>query len=112
MEKAEIVALLKENGIVGCGGAGFPTHAKIDERAKTIIMNCAECEPLLKLHRSLLSAYPHEILSAFYEIGKAAGSTEMVIERTAGSASFVTQNDPSDGKSRQVGDIIAVVIPK
>ena len=40
------------------------------------------------------------------------GSTEMVIERAAGSSAFITQNDPSDGKSRQVGDIIAVVIPK
>ncbi len=79
MEKAEIIALMKENGIVGCGGAGFPTHAKIDERAKTVIMNCAECEPLLKLHRSLLSAYPEEILSAFAEIGKATGAEDLVI---------------------------------
>ena len=40
------------------------------------------------------------------------GSTEMVLERKQGSASFTTMNDPSDGKSRVVGDIIAIVIPK
>jgi Na+-translocating ferredoxin:NAD+ oxidoreductase RnfC subunit len=39
------------------GGAGFPTYAKLDQRAETIILNCAECEPLLRLHRQLLEKY-------------------------------------------------------
>ena len=59
----ELVALIKQNGIVGAGGAGFPTYAKLDKRADTIILNCAECEPLLKLHRQLLEGYAYEILS-------------------------------------------------
>ena len=33
----ELVALIKQNGIVGAGGAGFPTYAKLDKRADTII---------------------------------------------------------------------------
>ena len=45
-----IKAILRENGVVGAGGAGFPTYAKLDLRADTIILNCAECEPLLRLH--------------------------------------------------------------
>ena len=49
--------ILQENGIVGAGGAGFPTYAKLDERANTILLNCAECEPLLKLHRQLLEKH-------------------------------------------------------
>ena len=51
---ATAAQIIKDNGIVGCGGAGFPTYAKLDTRAKTIIMNCAECEPLLKLHQQQL----------------------------------------------------------
>ena len=50
----ELSGILRQSGIVGAGGAGFPTYAKLDKRADTIIMNCAECEPLLKLHRQLL----------------------------------------------------------
>ena len=62
--------LLRENGIVGAGGAGFPTYAKLDTRADTLILNCAECEPLLRLHRQVLEMYTHEILSTLYEISK------------------------------------------
>ena len=62
--------LLRENGIVGAGGAGFPTYAKLDTRADTLILNCAECEPLLRLHRQVLKMYTHEILSTLYEISK------------------------------------------
>lgn len=39
------------------------------------------------------------------------GSTEMVTERVEGSSAFITRNDPSDGSSRPVSDIIAVFIP-
>ena len=53
----EIKSLLQENGIVGAGGAGFPTYAKLDKRADTLILNCAECEPLLRLHRQLLKQF-------------------------------------------------------
>ena len=54
MSMEEVSVILRQSGIVGAGGAGFPTYAKLDKRADTIIMNCAECEPLLKLHRQLL----------------------------------------------------------
>ena len=51
MEIKELADLLQKNGVVGAGGAGFPTYAKLDKRAETILMNCAECEPLLKTRR-------------------------------------------------------------
>ena len=54
MEMQALKQVLQENGIVGAGGAGFPTYAKLDPRAEVILMNCAECEPLLKLHRQLM----------------------------------------------------------
>ena len=57
----ELSGILRQSGIVGAGGAGFPTYAKLDKRADTIIMNCAECEPLLKLHRQLLEQNASEI---------------------------------------------------
>lgn len=71
--------ILQENGVVGAGGAGFPTYAKLDERAEIIIMNCAECEPLLKLHRQLLEQHAEEILAAFGMIAEAVGAREAII---------------------------------
>ena len=54
MNLKELSGILQQNGVVGAGGAGFPTYAKLNENAKTILLNCAECEPLLRLHRQLL----------------------------------------------------------
>lgn len=75
----ELSAILRQNGIVGAGGAGFPTYAKLDKRADTIIMNCAECEPLLKLHRQLLEQEAFEIVKTFHLIAKCVGAKEAVI---------------------------------
>lgn len=51
LSKDEIIQRIKEAGIVGMGGAGFPTHVKLSpkEPAKIeyVIANCAECEPYL-----------------------------------------------------------------
>lgn len=70
MEMQALRQILQENGIVGAGGAGFPTYAKLDERAEIILLNCAECEPLLKLHRQLLEQRAEEILETFDGIAR------------------------------------------
>lgn len=79
MEIAELSKILRENGIVGAGGAGFPTYGKLSDKADTILMNCAECEPLLKLHRQLLAEHAHEILKAFALIAETLGVKEAII---------------------------------
>lgn len=79
MDLEKLSAVLKDAGVVGAGGAGFPTYAKLSKQADVIIMNCAECEPLLKLHRQLLKKHAHEIVSAFHMIGQAVGAKEMII---------------------------------
>ncbi len=79
MEMKELSNLLQQSGVVGAGGAGFPTYAKLDERAETIILNCAECEPLLRLHRQLLEKHAREIVETFHMIGKTVGAKDIVI---------------------------------
>lgn len=79
MEMKELSNILQQNGIVGAGGAGFPTYAKLNENAETIILNCAECEPLLRLHRQLLEKYAREIVSTFHMMGQTMGSKDIVI---------------------------------
>ena len=43
----ELKRLMKDAGIIGAGGAGFPSYAKLAEGADTLLINGAECEPLL-----------------------------------------------------------------
>lgn len=59
LSKEQIIEKVKEAGIVGLGGAGFPTHVKLnpppDNKIDSIIINAAECEPYLTTdHRLLL----------------------------------------------------------
>lgn len=65
MDIKELIEIIKDNGVAGAGGAGFPTYAKLDKKAEVIILNCAECEPLLKVHRQLLQTYAYEIMETF-----------------------------------------------
>ncbi len=79
MEIRELTDKIKSFGVVGAGGAGFPTYAKLDERADTILLNCAECEPLLKLHRQLLQQYAGEILETFALIADTVGAGQGIV---------------------------------
>lgn len=69
----------RENGIVGAGGAGFPAYAKMTDKADTVILNCVECEPLLKLHRQLLASHATEIVDMLDEVRETLGAKEAVI---------------------------------
>ncbi|MBI4579154.1 MAG: 4Fe-4S dicluster domain-containing protein [Planctomycetes bacterium] len=66
-------------GVVGAGGAGFPTHVKLKASADTIILNAAECEPLLHKDKEMLRAFPDEILDGLRQAGEMVGATEAVI---------------------------------
>lgn len=75
----ELKAVLRDGGIVGAGGAGFPSYAKLDIRADTLILNCAECEPLLKLHRQVLERYAEDILRTLDLLAKTIGATSVIV---------------------------------
>ncbi len=79
MQMTELKDLMKECGIVGAGGAGFPSYAKLNGDADTIILNCAECEPLFRLHRQLLSTFAKEVLTAFDAVRVAVGAKKAII---------------------------------
>ena len=71
--------ILQMAGVTGAGGAGFPAYAKLNTSADTVILNCAECEPLLKLHRQLLEKNAVEILTALSTVCEVLGVKEFVI---------------------------------
>ena len=51
-------------GIVGCGGAGFPTHKKLTGNIEYLIVNGAECEPLLRTDRYIMRNYAPQLVRA------------------------------------------------
>lgn len=79
MQISMLSGILKEAGVVGAGGAGFPTYAKLSEKADTILLNCAECEPLLRLHRQLLRDKAYEIVKAFSLVKETVGAKDAII---------------------------------
>ena len=50
-----LLGLVEQAGVVGAGGAGFPTHVKLKAQADTVIINGAECEPLLRVDQQLMA---------------------------------------------------------
>lgn len=66
LSKEEIIRKVKEAGVVGMGGAGFPTHVKLSpkepEKIEYIIANCAECEPYLTADYRRMLENPEELV--------------------------------------------------
>lgn len=70
---------IKKKGIVGAGGAGFPTHIKLSSRPEYIIMNAAECEPLIHKDMALLNHFMDEVLDGFRTAMTLTGASRGII---------------------------------
>ena len=66
-------------GIIGAGGAGFPTHVKLNSNPDTIIMNAAECEPLLHKDMQILHNHADSVLEGFNIAMQLTGAREGII---------------------------------
>jgi Na+-translocating ferredoxin:NAD+ oxidoreductase RnfC subunit len=77
--RLSLLDLVKEAGIVGAGGAGFPTHVKLAAKAEYILLNGAECEPLLRVDQQLMALYPDEIIKGFEAAGRLVGAEKALI---------------------------------
>jgi electron transport complex protein RnfC len=66
LSREGILAHIRESGIVGMGGAGFPTHVKLnpptDKKIDTVIVNAAECEPYLTNDHRIMLEEPKQIM--------------------------------------------------
>ena len=80
LEPTEIVAKIKDAGIVGMGGACFPTHVKLTPppgcKAECVIINAVECEPYLTADHQLMLEKPEEILVGVSLLMKAVNVTK------------------------------------
>lgn len=70
---------VKQAGIVGCGGAGFPTHVKWNAQAEDFIVNAAECEPLLSTDKYLMRHRADDIIAGLMEAANTVGAKNVTI---------------------------------
>ena len=74
---------VKEAGLVGLGGAAFPTHVKLTppegKRIDTAILNGAECEPVLTSDHRVMLEYPREVVAGLKAIMRAVGAERGLI---------------------------------
>ena len=70
---------IQKLGIIGAGGAGFPTHVKLNSNPDTLIMNAAECEPLLHKDMQILRNYSDAVLEGFKIAMQLTGAREGII---------------------------------
>lgn len=68
-----------EAGVVGAGGAGFPTHIKLNTNVEYFIINAAECEPLLNTDKYLMSIKAEEMIKGMEHIGELLGAKHLTI---------------------------------
>lgn len=66
----DLVQSIREAGVVGAGGAGFPAHVKFASKAEYVILNGAECEPLLRVDQQLIVEFAEQIIEGLEEIVK------------------------------------------
>ncbi len=83
LSAADLLAIIKDAGIVGLGGAAFPTHVKLSppktKPVDAVILNGAECEPYLACDHRLMVERPKELLKALGVITKILGAKEAYI---------------------------------
>ena len=78
----ELVAMIREAGIAGMGGATFPTYAKLQSaigKADTLIINSAECEPFITANHRMMLEHPRRIVGGTRILMRALGLDHAII---------------------------------
>ncbi|MFN3967175.1 MAG: 4Fe-4S dicluster domain-containing protein, partial [Endomicrobiia bacterium] len=79
MTQENIVEKVKQAGVVGAGGAGFPTHIKLQAKVDTVIANGAECEPLLRIDQQIMVSKCEKVVRGLELAMEATGAKKGII---------------------------------
>lgn len=77
--RESILARVRDAGVVGSGGGGFPTHVKLEARVEVVIANGAECEPLVRVDQQEMAERPGELLRGLRLAMLATGARRGVV---------------------------------
>ena len=95
----DIKTALREGGVIGAGGAGFPAYAKQNPAADLLLINGAECEPLVYTDYYLLREHLEDVLAGANAIKTAGGYKEVVlsVEQTKAQMLSLTHGSVMEG---------------
>jgi Na+-translocating ferredoxin:NAD+ oxidoreductase subunit C len=83
MTPDEVIAAVQATGVVGLGGAAFPTHVKLKvpegRKIDTVVVNGCECEPYLTTDHRIMVEHPRQVLHGTRVVMRALGVTKAVI---------------------------------
>jgi Na+-translocating ferredoxin:NAD+ oxidoreductase RnfC subunit len=75
----DLVEAVRAAGVVGAGGAGFPTHVKLAAHVDTVIANGAECDPLLQCDQRLMESRAAEMVRGMRLAMEVTGATRGIV---------------------------------
>lgn len=78
-EASNVVQRVQDAGIVGMGGAMFPTHVKLQKKVDTVVLNGAECEPFVTCDYRLMVEMPEIVINGLKIIMQAVGAKRGII---------------------------------
>lgn len=79
MNLTELQKIVYDAGIVGAGGAGFPTHRKFSQNVEQIVVNAAECEPLMMVDHYILEYHLQELIDTLNLLCEVMEAKEAII---------------------------------
>jgi Na+-translocating ferredoxin:NAD+ oxidoreductase RnfC subunit len=102
------LADIEAHGVIGAGGAGFPTHVKLHATPDTVIVNAAECEPLLHKDMELILHCSGEVLKGLEAVMRITGAREALIgikEKHRHEIEFLQSRVPPNTRVVPVEDV-------
>ncbi|MBU3214312.1 SLBB domain-containing protein [Clostridium estertheticum] len=75
----ELLDQIYKAGVVGAGGAGFPTHIKLKCSVEYLLVNAAECEPLIQTDKYIMRHNAEEIIKALSLMAQLVGADKVII---------------------------------
>ena len=86
-----LVDKVREAGVVGAGGAGFPAYVKFQSQAEIVLANGAECEPLLYKDKELMRVFPEEVKKGLELVAETVGASRMIFGIKAKNTDVIGQ---------------------
>ena len=111
----ELIGIIREAGIVGMGGASFPTHVKLSGgigKVDTIIVNAGECEPYITSDDRLCREMPNELISGIKVIMKILGLKEAHIGIEDNKPEAIQSLKANVADSGVVVDVLPAMYPQ
>lgn len=106
--REELIAMIRDGGLTGMGGAGFPTHKKYetDKKISELLINAAECEPFLTCDYRLMLEQSFAVINGVRVLLKASGADKAYIcmEDNKPEAAKLLQKILEEGKDQMQGE--------